>query len=148
MPPSGSTNRFLAAFSGAFLPVAVLASATRYRFGDSPKTPPGNLTLYVTKCGEFGAEPWEKGQNRAGDSHGSVNLHLCRIQVVWDDPEAFDGASGPPDAPFLPAYTLDTGIRLNSNTCPGGPGEVPYGEVNAYPGNTRFVSGNGWNSVG
>jgi hypothetical protein len=46
------------------------------------------------------------------------------------------------------AYTLDTGIRLDSNTCPGGPGEVPYGEVNAYPGNTRFVSGNGWNSVG
>jgi hypothetical protein len=32
------------------------------------------------------------------------------------------------------AYTLDTGIRLDSNTCPGGPGEVPYGEVNAYPG--------------
>jgi hypothetical protein len=41
------------------------------------------------------------------------------------------------------AYTLDT-----ANTCTGGPGEVPYGEVNAYPGNTRFVSGNGWNSVG
>jgi hypothetical protein len=99
------------------------------------------LTLYVTKCGDFGAERSEKGQNRAGDSHGSVNLHLCRIQVVWDDPEALDGASGPPDAPFLPAYTLDTGIRLDSNTCPGGPGEVPYGEVNAYPGNTCFVSG-------
>jgi len=43
---------------------------------------------------------------------------------------------------------IDTGIRLDSNTCPGGPREVPYGEVNAYPGNTRFVSGNGWNSVG
>jgi len=41
------------------------------------------------------------------------------------------------------AYTLDT-----ANTCAGGPGEVPYGEVNAYPGNTRFVSGNGWDSVG
>jgi hypothetical protein len=24
---------------------------------------------------------------------------------------------------------IDTGIRLDSNTCPGGPGEVPYGEV-------------------
>jgi hypothetical protein len=79
MPPSGSTNRFLADFSGASLAVAVLASPTRYRFGN---------------------EPWEKGQNRAGDSHGSVNLHVCRIQVVWDDPEALDGASDPPDAPF------------------------------------------------
>jgi len=25
----------------------------------------------------------------------------------------------PPDAPFLPAYSLDTGIRLDSNTRPG-----------------------------
>ena len=41
---------------------------------------------------------------------------------------------------------IDTGIRLNSNT--QSPGEVRCGEVNAYPGNTRFVSGNGWNSVG
>jgi hypothetical protein len=29
-----------------------------------------------------------------------------------------------------------------------GPGEVPDGEVDAYPRNTRFVAGNGWNSVG
>jgi hypothetical protein len=84
---------------------------------------------------------------RAGDSHAGVNLRLCRIQVVWDDPEEFDGASGPPDAPFLPAYPLDMGIRLNSNRWPGSPGEVRCGEVNAYPGNTRFVSGNGWSSV-
>jgi hypothetical protein len=62
--------------------------------------------------------------------------------------EPLDGASGPPDAPFLPANTLDTGIRLDSNTCSGGPGEVRYGEVNAYPGNTRVVSRIGWNSVG
>ena len=42
----------------------------------------------------------------------------------------------------MAAYSLDT-----ANTCAGGAGEVPYGEVDAYPGNTRFVSGNGWNPV-
>src|SRR4051812_43257467 len=46
--------------------------------------------------------------------------------------EAFDWASGPSDAPILPTYLLDTGIRPESNTCSGGPGGVPYGEVNAH----------------
>ena len=36
---------------------------------------------------------------------------------------------------ILPTYPLDTGIRPESNTCSGGPGEVPDGEVNAHLGN-------------
>ena len=45
------------------------------------------------------------------------------------------GASGPPDAPILPTYPLDTRILPESNTCSGGPNGVPDGEVNAHLGN-------------
>jgi hypothetical protein len=54
-----------------------------------------------------------------------VNLHLGRIQVVWDDPEALDGASGPPDAPFLPAYRTERQNGQRRLTFSAGSGVTP-----------------------
>ena len=55
--------------------------------------------------------------------------------------EPFDRASGPPDAPILPTYTLDPGIRPESNRRSGGPGEVPDGTVSAHLGNPGSYKG-------
>ena len=41
----------------------------------------------------------------------------------------FDGASSPPDAPNLPTYPVDAGVRPESNACSGGKGEDPDAET-------------------
>jgi hypothetical protein len=48
--------------------------------------------------------------------------------------DVFDGASSPPDAPNLPTYPLDAGVRPGSNACSGGKSEDPDGKANTQPG--------------
>jgi hypothetical protein len=52
--------------------------------GDRPKPSPDKLTLYTTKRRDFGAERGGQGQSARPEGHGSVNLHLPPIWVIWD----------------------------------------------------------------
>src|SRR5262249_14224682 len=59
----------------------------------------------------------------------------CRSSGRAETIEAFDRASGPPDAPALADLPLDMGIRPASNACSGSAGAVPDTEVNPHLGN-------------